>query len=331
MFLRLSTRFLALLLAMSSALLFPSPSIAQHSIAALPIGDSAHPPSRSNASPDDDGKFLVSAPALGARARRRSALGTVMLADIRIQHLGDDTTSTLHVQQVTYIGSDDAARDQNHATIQYAPDSQLLQILRVRTFKNDGSVVEGDSAGETPVADVAASMYYDLRTRAIRFRDVEKGDVLELEYQIIPRPSANALPMPFADVVAFRSSLPECLKRYVVIAPAAKELSVHEQLVPAANISVSGGQKIRRWEVHNVPALSTEAHTAAGTGAAPYVHVSAFRSWAEAGSWYAQLIRPQFELNDDLRGVLAGLIAGANTDDQKITAIYNFVLRNTRY
>jgi hypothetical protein len=215
-------RTLALLLAISSLWIFPTCASAQQSIAASPIARSAPALSRSGAVPDEDAKFLISVPALVSRAHTIAANGAVMLADIRIQHLGEDGTSTLHVQQVTYIGSDDAARDQNHASIQFSSDSQVLEILHVRTFKADGTVVEGECAGETPVADVAASMYSDLRSRNVRFRDVEKGDVLELEYRFIPRSSANAVRMPFADLVAFRSSLPDRLKRYVLIAPAAK-------------------------------------------------------------------------------------------------------------
>jgi len=184
------------------------------------------------------------------------ANGAVMLADIRIQHFGDDGTSTLHVQQVTYICTDDAAGDQNHGSIQFAAGSQVLEISHVRTFKADGTVVEGECAGETQVADVAASMYYDLRSRNVRFRDVEKGDVLELEYRVIPRSSGNAARMPFADLVAFQSSLPERLKRYVLIAPAAKQLAIHDHHMPTASISVARGQRTWRGELHDVGCAS---------------------------------------------------------------------------
>src|ERR1043165_1486526 len=196
--LRLPTcaRTLALLLAIFSIPLFPTCVIAQQSIAASPITRSAPAQSRSDVVPDQDAKFMVSVPPLVSGARRIAANGAFMLADIRIQHLGDDGTSTLHVQQVTYIGTDDAARDQNHGSIQFSSDSQVLEISHVRTFKADGTVVDGECAGETQVADVAASMYYDLRSRNVRFRDVEKGDVLELEYRVIPRLSGNAARMP---------------------------------------------------------------------------------------------------------------------------------------
>src|SRR5437763_295938 len=54
-------------------------------------------------------------------------------------------------------------------------------------------------------------------------------------------------------------------------------------------------------------------------------------NWQQLGNWYAELIRPQFALDETLQAKLAGLVAGKRTDREKIAAIQEFVLRNTHY
>src|SRR5205807_6679737 len=47
--------------------------------------------------------------------------------------------------------------------------------------------------------------------------------------------------------------------------------------------------------------------------------------------WYAKLIGPQFALDQTLQQELQRLVKGKRSDQEKITAIQEFVLRNTHY
>jgi transglutaminase-like putative cysteine protease/thioredoxin-like negative regulator of GroEL len=283
---------------------------------------------------DPDAGYLVRTGELAAAVQHqaRPPADSVLLADIRVQCVFSNDLSETHVQQVTYIGNDHGVREHATESIEYAPNSQQLHVLRARVYKPDGRIIEADVAGEKPVSEAGAAMYYDVRSRLFHFRELEKGDVIELNYRITPSVRQNPSGGYFGEVIVFQSPVAERLKRYVLITPANQEFHVHEERMPsAATIMVEGGKRIYRWEAHNLAALDTEPRGPAITELAPYVHVSTFGSWAEMGRWYAQLIRPQIELDSALRQALANLLANTATDEQKIRAIHQFVVRNTHY
>jgi cellulose synthase operon protein C len=99
----------------------------------------------------------------------------------------------------------------------------------------------------------------------------------------------------------------------------------------AAQVHVSGSERTYTWEARDLAPGLNEPRGPALTEVAPYVHVSTLGSWQQVGRWYAQLIAPQFALDSALREAAAGLLAGKTTDQEKIAAIHQFVLRNTHY
>ena len=62
-----------------------------------------------------------------------------------------------------------------------------------------------------------------LRSRQLRYPGLEKGDLVELEYSITPRPRDGAPGGYFGELVLFSGHAPARLKRYVLLAPAARK------------------------------------------------------------------------------------------------------------
>ena len=277
---------------------------------------------------DPDAGYVVNAAEL---AKAAPQAGTSVLADVRIRRVAENGLSTLRWQQVIYIGSEQAAREYASRSIQYAPGSQQLHILAARSYKPDGRTVEAEQAGEANVADASEAMYYDGRSRELRFPSLEKGDVLELDYRITPTLMKNPYGTYFGDLVAFRSQLPEKLQRYVLATPADRHFNILEHGLATAVVNQTPTERTYRWEVRDSAALSEEPRSPALTEVAPYVNVSSFASWNELGKWYAELIGPQFTLDASLQAALNELLAHASTTAEKINAIHQFVLRNTHY
>jgi transglutaminase-like putative cysteine protease len=174
-------------------------------------------------------------------------------------------------------------------------------------------------------------MYYDMRLHQLRFAGLEKGDVLELEYALTPKRRTVPYNGYFGDLVLFEGRNPAQLKRYVLIAPAAQKVFVHAEKIASANVTVRDGLQTFVWEAHSVPALPREPHSPGITEVSPYVHVSTLGDWKQLGAWYADLVRPQFALDQPLEGELARTIKGLHGDREKISAIQEFVLRSTHY
>jgi len=131
--------------------------------------------------------------------------------------------------------------------------------------------------------------------------------------------------------VLFAGRGPEQLKRYVLIAPAAQKIFVHAEKIAPANVSARDGSQVFLWESRSVPALPREPRSPGITEISPYVHVSTMGDWKQLGSWYADLVRPQFVLDQALQDELTRVTNGLHSDKEKISAIQEFVLRSTHY
>ena len=283
---------------------------------------------------DDDAAYLVNAATLAREAQRGrpdETANATALADVRIERVQENGLAAVRVQQVFQVKTERGASDYASRTVQYAAGTQRLRILAARLFKSDGRVLEAEDSGDAAAEESSAAMYYDARSRTLRFPGVEKGDVIELDYRLTPEAKTNLYGRYFGDLVIFRSSLPQRLQRYVLIAPAAQKFNIVETRMPAAEVREAAGRRVYRWETREQAALPNEPKGPALTEIAPYVHVSSFASWQELGRWYAELIAPQFALDEALRQALQQVLAGKTTEQEKIQAIHQFVLRNTHY
>ncbi len=284
----------------------------------------------------DFGSNYLQDPSRLAEAARQNApsdnASAVALSDTRIERMLQNGLSQVRVQQVLYIASEQGAHEYRSQNVQFAPASQQLRVLHARIYKPDGSIVEGRNEDDSRVSDASVSMYYDVRSRQIDFPGLQKGDVIELDYTIAPTQTTNPYGDYFGSLVVFRTSIPERLKKYVLISPKDRKLNVvEERMSVAGSVTEDKNERVYSWEVRDLAPMPNEARQPSVTEIAPYVHVSTFSSWSEMGRWYAQMIQPQLKLNPDLRDVAVRTVAGKKSEFEKINAIYQFVLRNTHY
>src|SRR5207302_317534 len=191
--------------------------------------------------------------------------------------LRPDYQTVHHVQLVIAIGSIADLATYRTRAVQYSPQSQQLSISRARIYRGDGHAVEAEDLGESPVADASVAAYYDLRARQFRFRDLQIGDVIELDYTITPVGSANPYGRYFAELIAFGGLLPCDLQRYVLHAPAEIHLSSAEHLLPRAQLRRRGDENVYVWEKKDIAALIREPRSPSWSEQGAYVHVSNFQ------------------------------------------------------
>jgi lipopolysaccharide biosynthesis regulator YciM len=279
-----------------------------------------------------DSAFLSDARSLAKDAfLHRPEMADVALADVRVQELYSTGLSRLHVQQIFFVGSEAAADSHTIGSIRYSPASEELRVLHARVWKPGGQILQARELGEKDFVDGVSSMHYDLRVRQLRFPGLETGDVVELEYSLTPLPRRSPYGGYFGELVLFAGQQTAALKRYIFIAPRERTIYAHAEKVAPASITQSGESRIFLWEVHSVPPAPRDPRSPGLTETAPYVHVSTVSDWARLGEWYANLVRPQFALDQPLKEQVGQLINRARTDRDKIAAIQEFVLRSTRY
>jgi transglutaminase-like putative cysteine protease len=253
------------------------------------------------------------------------------LTDIRVQELLPSGLDRVHVQQLYLVGTDSALETHRVSTIRFSPSSEELRVIHARAWKQNGMVLDAQELGAREDSDAPGSMYYDMSLEQFRFSGLEKGDVVELEYSLVPRRRSAPYNGYFGELVLFAGRGPELLKRYVLIAPAAQKIFAHAEKVAPASVSSRDSSQVFLWESRAIPALPREPRSPGVTEISPYVHVSTMGDWKQLGSWYADLIRPQFALDQSLNDELSRITNGLQTDKEKIRAIQEFVLRSTHY
>src|SRR5581483_1307111 len=254
-----------------------------------------------------------------------------VLASVRVDQVRPDYQAIQHTQLLIALSSQADVESYRTRSIQYSPQIQELDIKRARVYRLNGSTADAEDYGDTTVGDTSVAAYYDLRTRQLRFRDLGVGDVIELEYTLTPSSHENPYGKYFAELVPFGGALPCTLQRYIVRAPAELRLSSAEHLLGAPQVRKDAGEITFLWERHGVPALIREPRSPSWSEQGAYVHVSNFQNWEELGEWYAQLVKPQFELSPELENLVSDLVARHPNRLDRVAEIDDLVLKNTRY
>lgn len=282
---------------------------------------------------DQDAPFLVNVAATienGTRQARWDSDATY-LADVRIDRVGNTGLATTHVQQLIRLNNDAGAQRYSSRSIQYAPSSETLTVVRARLHKQDGRVLEGDDEGDERVADRATAMFYDVRSRTLHFATAEPGDLVELEYKIAPATPVNPYGDYFASMQTFRGNLPAVLKRYVVVASSRRKLYISGQSMPQLATSENGDERTYRWDASELAATTSEPLGPPSIESTPYVHVSTLRDFEELGHWYSAMLAPQLALSPELKAKAASIMASSQDPMERVREVYRFVLTSTHY
>jgi transglutaminase-like putative cysteine protease len=277
-----------------------------------------------------DSEFLVDARQAAQEAGTPN--GEVeTLADIRIDRLqkdslGRDGLASAHVQQVWRINTAAAARSFSPRSVMYSGMSETLSVVRARVLKSNGREEQGSVSADQPVMKQGAAMYFDARARQLRFSRLQPGDVVEIEYRLLPSTEANPWTGYYARLDPFRDSLPTRLRRRVLVAPSSMKLYAVEHGLSPAAVRENGGETTRTWEAREIGAQPMGASVDG-----PYLHVSTIGSQEEFGRWYNQMLEPELQLDESLHAVAEQILDRKLTTQGKVQAVYENVKRRTRY
>jgi transglutaminase-like putative cysteine protease len=223
------------------------------------------------------------------------------------------------------------ARSFSPRSLTYASMSERLCLVRARVLKRDGREVAAVVSADQPVVERSSSMYFDSRSRDLHFAQLEPGDVVEIEYYLLPAAEVNPWAGYYARLDLFRDSLPTRLRRRVVVAPSAMKLYAVERGLRLPVVREEDGETTRIWEMRDIAAQAFEALSPGASASGPYLHLSTIGSREEFGRWYNGLLAPALELDGNLEAVASQILARHLSTQGKVQAVYESVQRSTRY
>lgn len=254
------------------------------------------------------------------------------LRDLTVSTVFENGLSSQFRQVVYQPLTDAAAAMARQHSFQYQADRQVVQLRGARVYRGDGRTDEAIEYGESAANDPSISMYTSARNFTVQLPRLDPGDVVELRYRIDDVTPRNEFADYFGEVTYLQSDEPIKNAEYVLITPKTRRFFVDERLPGLKReVKEKDGLRIHRFFIDDVPPLVAEPAMPPWSEVLGFVHVSTYETWKDLGRWYWGLIRDQFDLDDQTRKLARDVARGKTTDREKVAAVYNWVIENTRY
>ncbi|MEZ4369329.1 MAG: DUF3857 domain-containing protein [Polyangiaceae bacterium] len=281
----------------------------------------------------DEAYAWASARFLKDRLARPKGQNKRTLVDLTVTTVYDNGLSSQFRQVVFQPLTDSAAATSRQFGFAYQADSQRVQLRGAKVYRADGSVDEAIESGEAAADDPSIAMYTSSRSYYVQFPRLEPGDVVELKYRIDDVTPVNEFADYFGAVEYLQSSEPIGHAEYVLIAPKKRKLYIDTVRLPGLKKSqeTKGDQQIYRFAMEKVPAIVPEPAMPPWPEVLGFVHVSTFKDYKAMGTWYWGLAKDQFDLDDETRKLVHDITKGKTTTLDKVKAVYDWVIENTRY
>lgn len=256
--------------------------------------------------------------------------GAIYLAErtaIRLYENGQSSRFQQTVLRLRNANLKDAVRVHR---IGYAPGREVVEILAAERLRPTGEVLKASNISDDAPRGKVSGMYLDRRFKTIVFDDMAAGDVVDIRYRVDSL-GQNIFGSFFGDIEGLQGPLPKLGMMYSVIAPKSRPL-YYGQVHARAPVSgeVDGASKLT-WAYERLDALDLEPYAPPYPELGAMVSVSTYKTWSDLGRWYASLFSEQLELDTSAREAGKSAIRGAKTTQEKITRLYDYVVKNTRY
>lgn len=282
------------------------------------------PPDEKYALASDEFLRLRHAP-FGGFARRT-------LRDLTVTTVYESGLSRQFRQVVFQPLTDAAAALSRQYAFQYQADSQQVQLKGAWVYRADGRTDEAIESGEGAADDPSISMYTSARTFYVQFPRLEPGDVVELRYRIDDVTNRNEFADYYGDVVYLENDEPVQNAEYILIAPKSRKLHFDVQgLELETSEKTEGDRSVHRFFAKKLNAVVPEPAMPPWSEVLGFVHVSTYPTWNALGRWYWGLVKDQLDLDGETRRLARQITAGKTSTEDKVKAVYGWVVKNTRY
>jgi hypothetical protein len=216
-----------------------------------------------------------------------------------------------------------------------------VSVAKLEVVKPDGQVVPVDVAANSKESIDDSQMAENIsdpndRVLRVNIPKLETGDIVHLvARQTTERP---LLPGQFDDENVFEGAGYIRHLSYEVHAPAGRPLqriALRAEIPGTVSSSVqtnADDSLVYHWAIKDVPRMYDEADMPPYEMVLQRLFVSTTPSWQAISKWYWDLSQPHLEATTpEMKQEVAKLIAGNQTDLEKMHALFYYVSKNVRY
>jgi hypothetical protein len=276
---------------------------------------------------NDDAKALILS---GPQASDYPNAGYVNLIDEAKQVIRADGSWTLTTHKAAKIFNE-RGRDIANVHISYNSAFETIKILRARTIRKDGGVVNVPAEEMREISPFSGySMYSSIKSRVMVMPAIEDDCVIDYEWQISGR--NHIMPDQFWTIWYFQSQEPTVLSRYTLEVPTDrtfKRLLSNTSINPI--MTTDGKTTTYIWEGGSYPEIIPEPYMPSLIEICPWIELSSVESWNDVAAWYWKLIEPQMKSSPEINQAVRELTKGKNSPADKAKAILYWIEDRVRY
>jgi tetratricopeptide (TPR) repeat protein len=248
-----------------------------------------------------------------------------------VSKVNRDGTSSEYTEEIVRIENTDGIQDYDTVAVAYAVGEQKATIRRATVVKKDGRREEAriDNYG----AERDGGEFAQYAQRGVDLPTLEVGDIVIFEHRVDDL-KQSFFGDYFGHTHFFQAMEPVEWSRYTLVDVAGRTFYFnprHLDGVPMTKETRPDGRVVYSWEKRHMPRIQQEPNMPPYAEVAPCIQVSTFKDWDAFARWYWNLVRKQQEVSDEMRAKVEELTKNAKTRDEKIRAIYDFVVTDVRY
>ncbi|MCB1042862.1 MAG: DUF3857 domain-containing protein [Acidobacteria bacterium] len=257
--------------------------------------------------------------------------GVVINVNNTVVKVAPDGQSSLYHQLEYEITDPSGITDLPGYSFSYAPLRQSTKLISAVLLRGNERMLITQT-GRARISDPEYRMYYDLLAYQIAFPPLKIGDRIQLEYRIDDHDTANMFGDYFGDLTYLASRYPTRAAQYTVLVPKERKIVYRTTNMDAEpDITEDGEYKVYQWRMDQIPPYETESRMPGLSGYMPTISVSTFSDWQDMSQWYAQLIKPQLQLDLETKAIVNSLVGDTKDHLEILKRIHEYVVTHTRY
>lgn len=248
-----------------------------------------------------------------------------------IEFFEDGSSVERHLER--YKIFNERGRKHVSKVISYREGYQKARVLFANTIKADGEVVALKSDEIHDATQYAGYDFYtDIKLKRFTMPAVEDGCIVEYASEV--RHIKPVFGLDFFTIFLCRNFDPIQEDVLEVVMPAGKTLNYKKFKTDLTPQVISDGDKTRYIFTNlKQQAIVPESRMPSliDRDTFPQVWIWTMKDWGSISKWYSNLVREQMKVDQNLESFTRQLIAGKNTREEKINAVFKFVSQNIRY
>ena len=260
-----------------------------------------------------------------------------MLLDRRVVRVHQNGLSRTFAQRVVQVLTERGAEENKEFAVHYTPGREEVDIRQARVYRRnargDLTTLEATDRSDEDLSEPWYGLYYDNRAEVVRFEGLRPGDVVEIQYLVDDVGGDNQMADYFGDLQFVGETIPKRRWDYTLIAPVSRPIYANVPRLPRLDrqVTVEGNDRVYRFAARDVAKIDAEPAMPGIGETSPYLHVSTYASWNDVGAWYWHLVEESLTADDEIRRTARGLVKRGMSDADRARAVYDFVVKSTRY